>query len=191
MAAAAGLNLGLHWISVSLITPIAFFGGFLARDWWLGKETERRRASLQDELPTAIDLLILSLMAGESIPASLDRVAQTMRSGIGDEFAIVTAEVRSGISIAEALEGLKLRLPLSGVTRLVDALTTSLERGSPLADVLLAQADDGREARRRTLLELGGKREVVMLLPVVFLIMPVVVLVALLPGLVSLDLLVP
>jgi len=56
---------------------------------------------------------------------------------------------------------------------------------------LRAQADDGREARRRLLLEMGGRREVLMLVPVVFLIMPVVVLFALLPGLVSLELLVP
>jgi tight adherence protein C len=57
--------------------------------------------------------------------------------------------------------------------------------------VLRAQADDVRESRRRELIELGGKREVLMLVPVVFLIMPVVVMYALLPGLVSLNLIVP
>jgi tight adherence protein C len=56
---------------------------------------------------------------------------------------------------------------------------------------LRGQADDARDARRRHLLELGGKKEVLMLVPVVFLIMPVVVVFALYPGLVTLDLLVP
>ena len=93
--------------------------------------------------------------------------------------------------MVEALETLKRRAPMTGVGRLVDALTTGIERGAPLADVLRAQANDGREARRRYLLETGGRREVLMLIPVVFLVMPVVVVFALLPGVVSLDLLVP
>jgi tight adherence protein C len=82
-------------------------------------------------------------------------------------------------------------VPEPAVARLVDALCTGIEKGSPLADVLRAQADDGRDLSRRRLLELGGRREVWMLVPVVFLIMPVVVVWALYPGLVSLDLLVP
>jgi tight adherence protein C len=77
------------------------------------------------------------------------------------------------------------------MARFVDAVCTGIERGAPLSDVLRAQADDARDARRRQLLELGGQKEVWMLVPVVFLIMPVVVLFALYPGLVSLNLLVP
>jgi hypothetical protein len=66
--------------------------------------------------------------------------------------------------------------------RFVDAVVVALERGTPLADVLRAQADDVRGARRRTLLELAGRRDVLMLVPVVFLILPTVVLIALFPA---------
>jgi tight adherence protein C len=100
-------------------------------------------------------------------------------------------QIRSGSPALEALEALKDRLPDYSMVRFVDALCTGIERGAPLADVLRAQADDVREARRRRLIEMGGKREVLMLVPVVFLIMPVVVIFVLLPGLASLDLLVP
>jgi tight adherence protein C len=58
----------------------------------------------------------------------------------------------------------------------------ALDRGTPLADVLRAQAGDVREAYKRALLEEGGRREIAMMLPVVFLIMPVTVIFALFPG---------
>jgi tight adherence protein C len=62
----------------------------------------------------------------------------------------------------------------------------AVERGTPLADVLRAQASDVREQRKRELIEAGGRREVLMLVPVVFLLLPVVVLFALYPGYVGL-----
>jgi tight adherence protein C len=114
-----------------------------------------------------------------------------MRSEIGVELSEVVGRVRAGAPIVEALEDLSRRIAEPSVSRLVDALCTGIEKGAPLAEVLRAQAEDGRELRRRMLLELGGRREVLMLVPVVFLIMPVVVVFALYPGLISLGLLVP
>jgi tight adherence protein C len=186
---AVGLRIDLR--AVPVFVSIFFVSGFLGRDWWLGRQIEGRRAQLAEELPVAIDLLTLSIVAGESIPAACERVAGVLSGGIGDEFKDVVADIRVGKVATEALETMAHRLPHAGMARLVDSLCTAIERGAPLADILRAQADDGREARRRALLELGGRREVLMLIPVVFFIMPVVVVFALYPGLVSLDLLVP
>lgn len=188
-ASVAGMEFDLR--ALPALSAVSFASGFLARDWWLSRQVEARRAALQDELPTAIDLMTLSIMAGESVPAGLARVAKVLRTGIGIEFDKVVADIRAGSSTVDALDDMRRRLPLPGIARLVDALITGIERGAPLADVLRAQADDGRETRRRMLLEMGGRREVLMLVPVVFLILPVVVVFALFPGLVSLDLLVP
>jgi tight adherence protein C len=63
----------------------------------------------------------------------------------------------------------------------------ALERGTPLADVLHSQAADVREASRRALLETGARKEVAMMVPVVFLVLPVTVLFSLYPGLVGLS----
>jgi tight adherence protein C len=43
----------------------------------------------------------------------------------------------------------------------------AIERGTPLADMLRAQAADVREAGKRALLETGGRKEVSMMVPVV------------------------
>jgi len=80
-----------------------------------------------------------------------------------------------------------MRVPIPQVTRFVDGLVVAVERGTPLSDILRAQAADVRAQRKRELLEAGGKKEIYMLVPVVFLILPVVVLFALYPGFFSLS----
>ena len=70
-------------------------------------------------------------------------------------------------------------------------MAVAVERGTPLADVLRAQASDVREEGRRALLEAGGRKEIAMLFPVVFLVLPVTIVFALFPGFYSLQLAVP
>jgi tight adherence protein C len=53
--------------------------------------------------------------------------------------------------------------------------------------VLRAQAVDVREAGKRGLLESGGRKEIGMMVPVVFLVLPVTVVFALFPGIVGLS----
>lgn len=177
-------------VAVVAATAIAAVTGALARDWFLTRQGSERAQRSLVELPTAMDLVTLAVMSGASVPVALERVGTKLRGGIGDEFLEAVGDMRAGMSATEALERMAVRIDAPAMARFVDALCTAIERGAPLADVLRAQADDQREAKRRTLLESGGKREVMMLVPVVFLIMPVVVIFALLPGLVALDLLV-
>jgi tight adherence protein C len=187
----AGAGVGVDLRALPALVAVGFVTGWLGRDWWLSRQVDARSVALVEELPIAIDLITLSIMAGESVPAACARTSTTIGGGIGEELSRVVAEVRSGTPVVEALEDMARRVPDPSIARFVDALCTGIEKGAPLADVLRAQAEDAREGRRRRLLEMGGRREVLMLVPVVFLVMPVVVVFALFPGLVSLDLLVP
>lgn len=148
------------------------------------------RARTDADLPLALDLLTLSIMAGEPVQAAFERASRAVGGPVGSAFSDCVADMRAGIPALQALERLPDRLPALAVGRLADSLCIGIERGAPLADTLRAQCDDLRERRRRDLLESGSKREILMLVPVVFLILPVVVALALYPGLVALDLLV-
>jgi tight adherence protein C len=75
------------------------------------------------------------------------------------------------------------RTSLPSIARFTDGVSVAVERGSPLAEVLRAQAHDARDVGRRQLMETGGRKEVLMMVPVVFLILPVTVLFAIFPGL--------
>ena len=77
------------------------------------------------------------------------------------------------------------------VARFAQGIAVSVERGTPLADVLHAQAADVREAGRRELIETAARKEVLMMVPVIFLVLPVTVLFAFWPGLVGLRLVTP
>jgi tight adherence protein C len=171
-----------------LVVPfVAAVGGAMLRDWLLQRAATARLARMRSELPTILEFLTLSLSAGEGILDSIRRVSRTSSGELSREFAGVVAEVHTGVPIASALQALSRSIQLPEVTRFVDQVTGALDRGSPLAEVLRAQAQDSRDQTKRTLLELAGKKEVAMLVPLVFLILPMTVLFAVFPGLVVLQ----
>ena len=90
-----------------------------------------------------------------------------------------------------AFDAYAARSGLPAVSRFAEGVAIAVERGTPLAEVLHAQAGDVREASRRALIESGARREVLMMVPVVFLVLPTVVIFAFWPGIVGLRLVVP
>lgn len=163
-----------------LICLVSALAGVLGRDRVLTRQVTARRARMVAEFPTVAELLALSVAAGEGPIGALERVARLCSGELGREFARTLAETRAGASLVHALHQLADRSALSVLRRFVDGVVVAIERGTPLADVLRAQAVDVREAGRRALIETAARREVAMMVPVVFLVLPVTVVFALL-----------
>ena len=174
---------------LSIAALVAGAAGALGRDWWLSVQVRRREESMLAEFPVVADLLALAVTAGEAPGSALDRVCRRSRGELSRELTAVLDEVRAGAPLTAALRSLSDRTSLEPLARFLDGMVIALERGTPVAEVLRAQAADVREARKRELLATGGRREIAMLVPVVFLILPVTVLFALYPGLVNLTML--
>lgn len=170
-----------------MIVVLGTLAGVLGRDYVLSAQIRRRASRMAREFPTVADLLALAVAAGESPLAAMERVARSSRGALPDELATTVAEIRAGSTASQALAALSDRSPLQAITRFGDGVAVALERGTPLADVLRAQAQDAREAAKRDLLETAGRREIFMLVPVVFLVMPLVIVFALFPGLAVLE----
>jgi tight adherence protein C len=166
-------------------------GGVLARDQALTRQIRIRESRIVGELPTVADLLAVSVAAGESPAAAVERTARVTGGELGRELALVLNEVRAGAGLVHALDAMSRRVAVPAVTRFTDGIAVAVERGTPLADVLRSQAADAREVRKRTLMEIGGRKEILMLIPVVFLVLPVTVLFALYPGLAHFDVIAP
>jgi tight adherence protein C len=164
--------------------------GYLAYDRNVALRGGRRRTRIDQQLPTVAELLAFAVAAGESPVSALDRVARTITGELGEEIAECVTHVRAGTSVDVALSAMSDRVGSVALSRFVDGLLVALSRGTPLADVLRAQAADCRADERRRLVEVAGRKDVMMLVPVVFLILPTVVLVALFPGIQSLRLVV-
>jgi tight adherence protein C len=165
--------------------------GVIARDQMLTREIRLREARILAELPTVADLLAVSVAAGESPAAALERTARVARGDLGHELGLALNDVRAGAGLVAALDAMSRRLTVPAVTRFVDGITVAVERGTPLADVLRAQAADAREVRKRVLMEIGGRKEILMLIPVVFLVLPITILFALYPGLAQFNVIAP
>lgn len=162
--------------------------GIVARDLVLQRAARARLARLRAEVPVVLEFLALSLSAGEGLLDAVRRIARSSRGELAAELADVVTAVGTGLPFSQSLTALAADLGLPPFTRFAEQVVAALERGSPLAEVLRAQAQDARDDAKRDLLEVAGKKEVAMLVPLVFLILPVTIVFAIFPGIFVLQL---
>jgi len=179
---------GAPVVTLLILVTICAVGGALARDAWLSRAAHKRTDRIISELPTIADLLALAVAAGEGARAALDRVASTTSGALPHELRRALGDARAGEPLSRALQDMAARTGAQPLRRFVDGIVAALDLGTPLAGVLRAQAHDARAAGREQLMEQGGKREIVMLIPVVFLILPVTIVFAIYPGLIAIRL---
>ncbi|WPU08091.1 type II secretion system F family protein [Pseudarthrobacter oxydans] len=142
-------------------------GGFMLRDYWLGAQVRRREARMMAEFPSLAELMALAVSAGESATGALERVCRSAKGELSQEFSNILAETRAGKPLVTALQAFSGRTDLAPLVRFVDGIIVAVERGTPLADVLRAQAQDVRDTAKRDLMEAAGKKEIAMMVVVV------------------------
>jgi len=174
-----------------VLCAVAFALGVLLRENRLTAQVAERERRILAEFPTVAELLALAVGAGEGPVSALDRVVTRSTGELSADLGAVLADIRTGTPVAAALDGLARRSGLPVVARFAEGMAVAIERGTPLAGVLHAQAADVREAGRRALIESGARKEIVMMVPVVFLVLPVTVVFAFWPGVVGLHLVTP
>lgn len=170
-----------------VIVVLCAAAGVLLRDYVLQRAARSRLARLAEELPVVLEFLTLSLSAGEGILDALRRVGRVGGGELARELAGVVTSVGTGLPLAQTLQALDRDLELPPFSRCVEQIVGALERGTPLAEVLRAQAQDSRDDAKRGLLEVAGRKEVAMMFPLVFLILPITITFAIFPGLVVLQ----
>ncbi|MBD7956714.1 type II secretion system F family protein [Microbacterium sp. Sa4CUA7] len=173
---------GRFWAGSVLLPPIAAVAGAALCDLRLTRAARARVTRVQEELPTVLEFLSLCLAAGESVLDALRRVGDVGSGELPGELRRVVVAVGTGAALPDALTTLARELEIPALTRSIDHLVAALDRGAPLAQVLQAQATDTREDAKRLLIEQAGRKEILMLLPLVFLILPLSVLFAIFPG---------
>ena len=152
-------------ILVLLIVGFAI-SGVLARDWWLAQAVAKRDADMLVEFPVVAEMLALAVTAGEGPVGAIDRITRLAKGYLVDQLAGLLADTRSGTPLLEAITTLRDRTRLEPLARFLDGMAVAIERGTPLADVLRAQAADVRAMSKRQLLEAGGRKEIAMMVPV-------------------------
>lgn len=163
-----------------------FRGSLAERILGIATRTLEPRKKMQKvlfELPDFLELLSVALSSGESVYAALNRVVPRINGVLAIEFKATLKALAYGSDLATELAALAQRLPQQQLIEVCNKLMLALRRGTPLAVLLMEQAEAVRQVAGNLITKQAGKNETRMLIPLVFLILPVTVLFAIYPSL--------
>ncbi|MEF2231449.1 MAG: type II secretion system F family protein [Pseudodesulfovibrio sp.] len=149
--------------------------GVYAPEVWLRGRVAARRRTVADELPDALDLLVVCVESGMGLDQAIDRVcAELAASGpvISAELKLMTLELRAGKARADALRGLSERVGLDDLSSLTSLLVQADIFGISVGRTLRVYSDAMRTKRSQRAEELAAKLPVKLLLPLVGFILP-------------------
>jgi Flp pilus assembly protein TadB len=177
---------GFALVGPSLITLLVILAA-AAAGWQLPAIAIRHRgdARLEDidkELPELIDLLIATVEAGMGFGGALGLAASRLKGSLGDEVRLTVRQQNLGISTSEALEGMLERCDTQSMRGFVRTVVRGESMGLSIAPILRELATDMRRRRRQASQERMHKAPVKILFPLMFLIMPALMIVLFYPA---------
>jgi tight adherence protein C len=190
--AAFGALLGALWLAAGaspltvLLAGAATAGGWYVPDAILRGRADERRAALRAELPDVVDRLCIMVEAGLGLERALTRTARAGDGPLCTELARTMQDVHLGTRRGDALQALADRTDLADLRRVVGSLRQAEQFGVPVAQVLRSEASALRDRQQQLAEELAAKLPVKVLFPLIFCILPALLLVVLGPA--ALDL---
>jgi tight adherence protein C len=129
-----------------------------------------------------VELFAILIGGGMSPSSALSLISER---GEGEFIRLlnpIVAAMKQGINLAQALDILNKKVDSRIIRRFCDSLAISVERGTPLIEVVGRQVEEVRQAQRLQISEKASKAEIQLMIPVVFLILPISILFALWPS---------
>lgn len=170
----------------ALVAAICGLGiGYLIPERLLTMIEHHRKSRLRQALPAALDLLVLSLEAGQGLDSALLETSKELRRvypDLSEELALAHLETRAGQSRADVLARLAQRTDEMEIRKLTNLLLDGDRFGTSLGPALRNHAQYTRVRRRQLAQEQARKTSVKLVFPVFFLIFPCVLLVTLGPA---------
>jgi len=147
----------------------------------LQQRLKRRQRRIVAELPQALDLLGIAVLAGQSLQQALVEVAPLLSGPINAELIQVQRELRLGhTAVREALDDLARRNQIPELTQVVEGLVSIHSANLPAAPALEQMAASLRHERLQQIVEVGGRALEKMTLPlIVCVLVPLFALIAL------------
>lgn len=162
--------------------------GFVIPGFTLGKLSGRYRKRLQEALPDTVDLLGIVLGTGLALDQALLRVSEEMRyiyPELANEFYTVVMQVRAGQERSKAFSTMVRRTGIDDIKALSAMIIQSEKFGTSLSQALKVYADALRNRRKLRAEESVAKAGIKMLFPIVIFILPVLFVITLVPGMLS------
>jgi tight adherence protein C len=152
---------------------------------WLKRRD--RREKIEYELPEMIDLLVVAVEAGVSLPTGLRIAAREVTGPLGEELRLTLQEQNLGLSARDALENLGARANTPGMRIVVRGIVHGETLGMSIGQVLRNLAAEMRKIRKAAAEERAQKAPIKIIFPLVFLIGPAMLIVMIVPALLNLH----
>ena len=181
----------LSWVTGAIhlgaffILALAGGVGYLAPDFWLGRQISNRQKAIKKGLPDVLDLLVICVEAGLSLDQATARTAQELNKAqpeLSDELGIVALEQRAGRARSDAWKHLAERTDVEEVRNLVSMLVQAEQFGTSIGKTLRVHSDTLRTKRVQEVEEKAAKLSVKLLFPLVLFIFPSLFVVVLGPA---------
>lgn len=158
---------------------------YIAPGLWLGQRMAARRKQIQNGLPDALDLLLITVESGSGLDQAFIKAGQELELSyplLAREFQNVVTEIRAGRPRLEALRMLADRTKVDDVRALVVTLVQTDKFGTSVGQALRTHADSARTKRRQRAEERAQKLGVKLVFPLVFCLFPAMYVVVLGPA---------
>jgi tight adherence protein C len=159
--------------------------GYLSPGLWISRQIKKRRKEIQNGLPDALDLLLVSMEAGAGMDQSIVKVSNEMQlayPALTSEFRRIVTEIRAGRPRADALRQFADRTKVEEVRSLVLTMIQTDKFGTSVGQALRTHADTARVKRRQRAEERAQKLGVKMVFPLVFCFFPAMFVIVLGPS---------
>lgn len=153
------------------LAPALVLGASLPRAQ-LDARIARRREQMRIDLHAVNHHLAMTHMAGGGVEEALRRLVTRGRGPVVAELEEALTWRRAGMPLPEALNELASRTPEPHAARTYKSLARAAQTGAPIGDALLHLSEEVRESRRDALARLAVRRRAAMILPIVFLMVP-------------------
>jgi pilus assembly protein TadC len=183
-------SIRLVLIEVSNLLSVSNYGKHLN---WLNKlikkltGSEVKESEINEELVNILQMLSIMISAGESPMMALRYISQRSVGYIPNLISQNFSKYESGRNLAQTMEEIAVATGSSQVRRLTNSIQIAIQRGTPILDVLNNQVQSINKQINLALLKKSGKSEIALLIPVVFLILPVSISFAIWPSIYGLN----
>jgi tight adherence protein C len=152
---------------------------------FLEQRMKWRQLEIRRGLPDALDVLVISLEAGLSLPAALVRLSKELavvHPLLAFELTIVQREIQLGNSTGQALRNFAARFGIEELRNLAAVAMQAERYGASIVQALRTHAESLRIKRLQQAQERAQKAAVKLLIPTVLFIFPAVFVVILGPA---------
>jgi tight adherence protein C len=155
--------------------------GWVLPTFIVDQRAKKRREQVERGLPDLIDLLVVTLEAGLSFPQSLRLAATKIKEPLSSEVRLTLQEQNMGLTLVEALENFLNRVDTPGVRMFSRSISQGETMGVSTGQIMRNLAIELRKRQRAYAEERAQKAPVKILFPILFLIMPALFVVILVP----------